>query len=81
MLGSFSKMEKFMNDNCNPKNANECFCKKKRNGNICILCLNLSLVKDYHTYGQKMARNGRKIAIYESVSFLIRVNVYSFIKP
>ena len=31
--------------------------------------LNLSFVKDEHTNGKKMARNGRKTAIYESVLF------------
>ena len=35
--------------------------------------LNLSFVKDEHTNGKKMARNGLKPAIYESVSFRIRV--------
>ena len=34
--------------------------------------LNLSFVKNEHTNGEKMARNGLKTAIYESVSFLIR---------
>ena len=35
--------------------------------------LNLSFEKDEHTDGKQMARNGRKTAIYESVSFRIRV--------
>ena len=35
--------------------------------------LNLSFVKDAHTNGIKMARNGHKMAIYESVLFRIRV--------
>ena len=35
--------------------------------------LNLSFVKNEHTGGIKMARNGRKMAIYESVLFRIRV--------
>ena len=34
-------------------------------------CLNLSSVKDDHTYGKKMARNGCKTVIYEEHSFQI----------
>ena len=33
--------------------------------------LNLSFVKDNHTEGKQMARNGRTTAIYESLSFRI----------
>jgi hypothetical protein len=39
--------------------------------------LNLSLLKDKHTVGQKMARNGRKPAIY----FVIFVSKQSLILP
>ena len=35
--------------------------------------LNLNFVKDKHTDGKKVGRNGRKMAIYESVLFRIRV--------
>ena len=31
--------------------------------------LNLSFVKDFHIVGTKMARNGHKMAIYESKNF------------
>ena len=35
--------------------------------------LNLSFVKDEHTYRKKMARNSRTMVIYEEHSFGIRV--------
>ena len=37
--------------------------------------LNLSFVKNDHTYGEKMARNGRKTVIYEEHSFQISLYV------
>ena len=36
--------------------------------------MNNSFVKDKHTYGKKMARNGRKTVIYEEHSF--RISLY-----
>ena len=42
-------------------------------------CLNLSSVKDDHTYGKKMARNGRKTVIYEEHSF--RISLYYHFLP
>ena len=32
-------------------------------------CLNFSFVKDIHVVGEKIARNGRKLVIYEGRSF------------
>ena len=72
------------------KNANECFCtksQKKTEMEIFAFCvitfeplqndyLNLNFVKDDHTYGQKLARNGCKMSINESVLFLNRVYVF-----
>ena len=36
-------------------------------------CLNLSFVKDKHTYGKKMARKGPTTVVYQYLSFPIRV--------
>ena len=40
-------------------------------------CLNLSFVKDEHTYGKKMAGNGGNIVIYQYLSFPIRLYLLS----
>ena len=73
----------------NAKNANAFFLqyhKKIEMEIICILShnfwvnqapqndrLNLSFVKDKHTDGKKMARNGRKMGVSYCHSFILRV--------